>query len=375
MLNFKLGWPSALRSSTSSASLSASASASSDQSPASPSSSSTLARSNSTASLKKKTPAPGIPASVRYFAIFDPRPPPSPPQDKGKGKQRAVEDDNVEQQEAGGAGEEPPSTTVLFYSSPSEPTTTQTTIQRRLGLASAIVQFTTDLSGQSQKRSHTFSDPRTWQRWSVTASKTRTLTLRVRPALYLHVVIELPRLPRSATLKSKDKSGGTVRSSVKWEYVGNAVVDEPIFEAMVKAWNAFVVSRGTLRIALLFSLERTFLPSYHHALMHCGQERCGEPPDRYTQQDSDQTKPEQARPAKASRREGDEDDDDDEGDEEARFHRALENSSRSSTDIIYIFATSLANSLHFEHLARKHDRISGKSSVCAPEECDRRSGQ
>ncbi|KAK0557349.1 hypothetical protein OC846_000568 [Tilletia horrida] len=146
MLNFKLGWPSALRSSTSSASLSASASASSDQSPASPSSSSTLARSNSTASLKKKTPAPGIPASVRYFAIFDPRPPPSPPQDKGKGKQRAVEDDNVEQQEAGGAGEEPPSTTVLFYSSPSEPTTTQTTIQRRLGLASAIVQFTTDLS-------------------------------------------------------------------------------------------------------------------------------------------------------------------------------------------------------------------------------------
>jgi len=77
------------------------------------------------------------------------------------------------------------------------------------------------------------------------------LTLRVRPYIYLHVVIDLPRLPRpvapsksQSVKESKSRTTGSRPATVKWEYVGHAVVDEPIFEAMAKAWNAFVERHG-----------------------------------------------------------------------------------------------------------------------------------
>ncbi|KAL9938445.1 hypothetical protein V8E36_003068 [Tilletia maclaganii] len=276
--SFKLGWPSALRSASPSASAASTStlpptSATTTGDPAASEHHGPASSSSSTANAgsvrdKRHTAAShrgeGVPASTRYFAIFDPRPPPT---SKGKGKERAQDDEDGAEGQAddvsgnGGQGDDtPPSTTVLFYSSPSEATTMQSMIHRRLGLASAVVQFSTELNHLALPRppsERTHADT-SWPnaqsptsqlpRWSVTASKTRTLTLRVRPYIYLHVVIDLPRLPRpvapsksQSVKESKSRTTGSRPATVKWEYVGHAVVDEPIFEAMAKAWNAFVV--------------------------------------------------------------------------------------------------------------------------------------
>ncbi|KAE8223967.1 hypothetical protein CF319_g3071 [Tilletia indica] len=255
MLNFRLSWPAGLRSSSPASTSAGDTPATTTATPATgrqtaiPAGSFPLASSSSSSSSirsitrkDKAHKATGVPASVRYFAIFDPRPPPSK---KNKGKERAQDNDEEEQEE------QQPSTTVLFYSSPSEPTTTQTTIQRKLGLASAIVHFSSELNNVAS--STTTTTPSLWPnadtqnkdlpRWSVTASKTRTLTLRVRPFVYLHVVVDLPRLPRqikpAATL-GKDGKG----AAVKWEYVSNGVADEAVFEAMAQAWTSFVDRNG-----------------------------------------------------------------------------------------------------------------------------------
>ncbi|CAD6885117.1 unnamed protein product [Tilletia laevis] len=299
MLNFRLSWPAALRSSPSASPISAPVHTADATAP---SSKPTPTPTPTPSAREHKSKASGIPASVRYFAIFDPRPPAlkskGKGKGKGKGKERATDDDNENE-------EQPPSTTVLFYSSPSEPTTTQTTIQRRLGLASAIVHFSTELNqlattttpAPSQPPPSTTSGPsaqtpiKDMSRWSVTASKTRTLTLRVRPFVYLHVVIDLPRLPRSVPASStatgtaskaslKGAPGakeGKRAATVKWEYVANGVADEPVLEAMANAWNAFV-------------------------------ERNGEPSSR------DPSESSMAAP----------DDDDEEEEEEEKYHRALE---------------------------------------------------
>ncbi|KAE8269228.1 hypothetical protein A4X09_0g3117 [Tilletia walkeri] len=257
MLNFRLSWPAGLRSS-SPASTSAGdtptttpATTATGRQTAIPAGSFPLASSSSSSSIRSITrkdkahKATGVPASVRYFAIFDPRPP-AFKKNKGKGKERAQDDPEQEEEE------QPPSTTVLFYSSPSEPTTTQTTIQRKLGLASAIVHFSSELNNVASSTTTTTTSS-SWPnadtqhkdlpRWSVTASKTRTLTLRVRPFVYLHVVVDLPRLPRqvkpAATL-GKDGKG----AAIKWEYVSNGVADEAVFEAMAQAWTSFVDRNG-----------------------------------------------------------------------------------------------------------------------------------
>ncbi|KAK0540781.1 hypothetical protein OC835_000488 [Tilletia horrida] len=271
MLNFKFGWPAALRTDASGSArgVGAAGDASASASPGSgaahgstadtstPASAAATAPAGTTArAAKRDRKAPhsssrtiGVPAAVRYFAIFDPRPP-SRPKDKGKGKGKEKEQ-APDADDAPDEAETPPSTTVLFYSSPSEPTTTQSTIHRRLGLASAIVQFSSEInqrgaSGSAPAPPSAQTPAHDLPRWSVTASKTRTLTLRVRPFVYLHVVIDLPRLPRSVSVSkhAKSKSGAPPATMTKWEYVANAVQDEPVFDAMAKGWNAFVTRFG-----------------------------------------------------------------------------------------------------------------------------------